>query len=82
MITTLRNLNVCITGTLAKMPRKDAFARITKKGGHPQKKITKSTDILVITNEALSYPTHKLFMADKWETTCIDEAFFYRLIGA
>lgn len=79
---TLENMNVCITGTLMKMKRADAFIKIKSKGGNPQKKITKSTDILVITNEALSFPTHKLFKADEWETTCIDEAFFYKLIGA
>lgn len=81
MITTLKNCNVCITGTLIKMKRSDAFIKIRKKGGNPQKKISKATDILVITNEALAYPTYKLFQADKWETTCIDENLFYQLIG-
>lgn len=78
----LKDMNVCITGTLKKMPRKVAFDRIIKKGGKPQKKISKATDILVITDEALSFPTHKLFMADEWGTVCIDENYFYSLIGA
>lgn len=78
----LKDMNVCITGTLVKMKRSDAFDKIVKKGGKPQKKISKKTDILVITDEALAFPTHKLFMADEWGTTCIDERYFYSLIGA
>ena len=78
----LKDMNVCITGTLKKMRRADAFEKIVKKGGKPQKKISKATDILVITDEALSFPTHKLFVADEWGTVCIDENYFYSLIGA
>ena len=49
----LTNKNICITGTLKKITRKEAFLRIMAKGGNPINHLNKNTDILIITDEAM-----------------------------
>ena len=76
----LKDMNVCITGTLKKMPRKVAFDRITKKGGKPQKKISGRTNLLVVGDTP--WKTEKLSFADEhWMINVITENEFYDLIG-
>lgn len=82
MITTLNNCNVCITGKLEKMVRKDAFNRIRAEGGFPQMKISRDTDFLVVADEVMKYPTYKYVKAGEWWIDCITESDFYYLIGA
>lgn len=84
MITTLSNCNVTITGGLKKMKRKDAFALIRAEGGFPQKKITKSTNILIISDDQAKaiHHTDKYEKADRWFVETISEADFYRIVGA
>lgn len=81
MITTLNNYNVCITGKLEKMVRKDAFNRIRAEGGFPQRKISRDTDFLVVADEVMKYPTYKYAKAEEWWIDCITEEDFYYLIG-
>ena len=83
MITTLQNCNVCITGKLEKMVRDVAFQRIQMEGGHPQRKISRDTDFLVVADDwkTKAYPSYKLIKADEWWIDCITEEDFYYLIG-
>lgn len=84
MITTLNNCNVCITGKLEKMARATAFQRIRLEGGHPQAKISRDTDFLVVADDwkIKAYSSYKLQKACEWDLDCITESDFYYLIGA
>lgn len=82
MITTLNNMNVAITGGLKKMTRAKAFNLILADGGNPQKKITKSTDVLVIADDKVNQHTIKTDKADKWFIDTISESDFYFIVKA
>ena len=77
----LKGRTFCITGTLKRMTRKKAFDRIVENGGIPTMKLTKSTDYLIVTDEAVNYPTYKIFKAAEWEIKPICESDFYTLIS-
>lgn len=83
MINTLNNCNVCITGKLKRMVRKEAFSKILAEGGYPQKKISRSTDFLVVADDwkVEKYSYYKLQKATEWDLDCITESDFYYLIG-
>ena len=84
MITTFDNCNVTITGGLKKMTRNEAFSLIMAEGGFPQRKITKSTDILIISDDQAKafHHTDKYEKADRWCIETISEADFYDIVGA
>ena len=83
MILSLNGYNVCITGKLEKMVRKDAFNRIRAEGGFPQRKISRDTDFLVVADDwkIKTYSSYKLQKACEWDLDCITEEDFYYLIG-
>lgn len=59
----LKNKNICITGALKKLTRKQAFNKIMAKGGNPINHLNQNTDILIITDEAMKID----FWTDKKE---------------
>lgn len=59
----LKNKNICITGMLKKLTRKQAFNKIMLVGGNPINHLNKNTDILIITDEAMNLD----FWTDKKE---------------
>lgn len=79
MITTLNNLDVVITGTLSKMTRDTAFNRIRLEGGHPRKKISGNTDVLIV--GATPWKTEKISFSDNHYIDTLTEDEFYELIG-
>lgn len=84
MITTLDNCNVAITGGLKKMTRSKAYSLILADGGTPKDKITKDTDILIISDDQARAFRHteKYRKAEKWFIETISESDFYEIVGA
>ena len=84
MITTFDNCNVTITGGLKKMTRNKAFSLIMAEGGHPQRKITKQTDVLIISDDQARcfHHTEKYEKAERWFIETISESDFYEIVGA
>lgn len=80
MIKTLNNMDVVITGTLAKMTRARAFEAIRMEGGRPHKKITGNTDVLVCAIPP-HWVTEKVAFAEQKKINTITEKEFYFLIG-
>ena len=62
-INLLKDKNICITGALKKLTRKQAYNLIMSKGGNPINHLNKNTDILIISDEAMNID----FWTDKKE---------------
>ena len=70
--------NVVLTGTLAAMTRGEASAEIEKRGGRVQPAVTKSTDLVVVGENAGS----KLARAQALGIEIMDESGFLSLLNA
>lgn len=84
MITTLTNCDVVITGGLRKMTREKAYALIRAEGGFPRKKVSRNTDVLIISDEQARcfHMTEKERKADELQIDVMSEDDFYDIVGA
>lgn len=84
MITSLDNMDVVITGGLKKMTRAKAYSLILAEGGHPRKKISSKTDILIISDDQARAFRHteKFRKAEELWIDTMTESEFYEIVGA
>ncbi|RMD79627.1 MAG: hypothetical protein D6820_07980 [Lentisphaerae bacterium] len=84
-ITLIRDAEVCITGELRRMGRKEAQALITAPGGIPRKSVTQRLDFLVVGDTGNYGKTGKIDQAEKniakgAHTRIIEEDEFWRIV--
>ena len=84
MITSLNNCDVVITGALRKMTRDKAYSLIIAEGGFPRKKVSRNTDVLIISDEQARcfHMTEKERKADELQIDVMSEDDFYDIVGA